>query len=516
MMRNFLEPLVSRLAAGGQRVSEIVGRVVYAIPLWRLRFNKSVDQTVTDYQFNDNLRRGKAAGFKFGGLFVQPLCQIVVSHLIGTGVVPKLVEETKPEDTTSPLAYTDDLLQRFFKRIHGLLLVMLEDLFGLGDQYVIVNADGSLSVPSPDTVQVEYDPLDYRKPTKYIITTRLDKATITDEYRLDGRTVRIRYGGSQPLLGSPFGAPPAQADEVFEYANLIGRIPVVHFANDRSANETNGRPLWEGLLRLFSRYDDLLEKSLDGVEISGFPIPVFEGMEQIQETINANSSAQTESYTDVQGNAEEREVINFDRNPTVFVGKGGQFNFKAPPVGFSGDVRDMLKSLFLLMLDFTRVPEALWGGAIASSKASAEVQMPPFYTYIEGRRVRLEGEGSDDLLGAEAQGGLHELVDIWLRTRQLVDPRVVIAPVTFQWPELSEQNEELRLKWVQFLKKNGSMTPETALALSDLVDDPKAEIEKVEAQAQEASEDDFQRQMDAALAEASANVDREPPGDADE
>lgn len=507
MMRNFLEPLVSRLSAGSQRVSEIVGRVVYAIPLWRLRFNKSVDQTVTDYQFNDNLRRGKAAGFKFGGLFIQPLCQIVVSHLIGTGVIPQLAEATEADDETSPLAYTNDLLQRFFRRIHGLLLVMFEDLFGLGDQYVIVNADGSLSIPSPDTVEVEYDPLDYRKPIKYTITTRLEKATITDEYRVDGRTVTIRYG-------SPYRETPTQPDQVFQYANLIGRIPIVHFANDRSANETHGRPIWEGLLRLFSRYDDLLEKSLDGVEIAGFPIPVFEGMENINETITANAAAQTEPYTDIQGNAEEREVINFDRNPTVFIGKGGQFNFKGPQSGFSGDVRDMLKSLFLLMLDYTRVPEALWGGAIASSKASAEVQMPPFYTYIEGRRVRLEGEGSDDVLGTEAEGGLHELVDIWLRTRQLTDTRVIVGPVVFQWPELSEENEELRLKWVEFLKRESCMTGETALMLSDLVDDPEAEYEKAKEEKEAAAEDDFQRQMDAALAEASANVSRKPPGGA--
>lgn len=478
-----------------QRVSEIVGRVTYNVyTLWRTSVSgKTIDETRTDYAFWDKLRRGKLDGYRLGGLFCTPATQIVAGHVWGAG--PTLALTDGGVDENDARTYTDTLLARWLSNELGRLVRVLEDLYALGDQFLIVNPDGSLAVANPETVSITRDPLNWTRPVAYTIVTRTDDATVTDEYRLDGRTVTIEWHKAQPTLGVVAGQ-----KQTLKFANLIGRLPVVHWACDRGANEVAGRPIYEAMLRLFSRYDDLLEKALDGAELMGNPIPTFEGLENIQETIDVNATNEDEIYTDLEGNSETRKVIRFDRQAAIFAGKGGRFDFKSPTVGFTEDIRAMLKSLFLLLLDHARIPEYLWGGAISSSKASAETQAPPFAQYIEMRRMQLEGSGADDLLGTDAQGGLLELADVWLRTRALVDQRVVVAPVRAEWPPVMSEDERLVLDKVQYARGVGLLTGETALEKLDLVDDPASELAKAEAEVAEAEA--ASREFEALLTEA--------------
>jgi len=485
-----------------QVVSEIIGRVSVRALVWRSTPTKTVDTTQTDYEFWDKLRRGKQAGYEFGALFCQPLVQIVSSHVWGDGPQLALAEGAGPDATpeTDDRAYTDALLARWVAQQSGMFLDVLQDDYALGDQYLIVNqADGTISIASPEAVEVERDPLDWRTIRKVTITTRTEDAEITDEYRTDGRTVTVTW--QKAADGHHAGQ-----KQVFQFQNLIGRLPVVHWANDRGGNETNGRPIYEALLKLFSRYDDLIVKALDGAELMGNPLPTFEGMENINETIDVNATSEDETYTDTAGASVSRKMLAFDRLAAVFVGKGGRFDFKSPQRGFTEDIRNMLKSLFLLMLDYSRVPEFLWGGAIASSKASAETQMPPFAQYVTFKRGQLEGIGADDLLGTAAEGGLLELADVWLRVRALFDRRVVVAPVACTWPEIMGEDEALQLEKIKYADGTGKLTAQTTLELLDLVDDAASEIKKAEKE----TEDAMQRQQE--FSDRLADADREADG----
>lgn len=500
---------------------EIIGRYEVVQPLWQSRTVVSVDKTQGDYAFWDKLRRGKAEGFRLGALFAMPLTQIVASYVLGKGVTLALAEQA--EGTAANIEYTNGLLQRFGAKYHRLLHTLAVDKYGLGDQYVAVNPDASLSTISPELVTLEWDDLDYRRVTKVRVETRLEAYHITDEYTETGRTVTIRTSGKASSARLQMGGQPT------EYENLIGRLPVVHFANDRGTNEIYGRPLYEALYHLFSRYDDLLEKAIDGAELMGNPIPAFEGMENISETIEANATQDDESYTDIDGNGETRNLINWDRLSVLFIGKGGSFNFKSPGAGFTNDVRDMLKSLFYLLLDYTRVPEYVWGGAISSSRASAETQQDPFHQYIEGRRVEFEGDGGDADLGLSARGGLHELCDVWLRTKALTDPRVVVGPVQVTWPELASEDWTRMREWVQYLHGANLITDETAVTMFGKIEDAAAEVETAREEADAAFEreqermgDTFNGQLDAAERDAQQDADggttdqRQPFGADDE
>lgn len=466
-------------------VAEIVGRAVYVTVPWQARrsITKTVDETTTDYEFWDKLRRGKLDGYRFGGLFCNPITQIVASYVWGDGPTLALVDGGDPDDENDPRTYTSSLLNRWIERNAGLFLQVLVDLYALGDAYLIVNADGTLSAASPNTVEVDYSPLDALLPVAYTIVTKTDSVTITDRYETDRRTITLKWHKEAPELGVAAGQ-----EQTFTYPNLIGRLPVVHFACDRGVNEQRGRPIYEPLLQLFSRYDDLIVAAIDGAEIMGHPLPAFVGLENINETVRANQTAETGSYIDREGNTQERVEIRFDRDATVWVGKGGDFKFVAPPNGWSGDLRDILKSLFYLVLDNARIPEFLWGGAIASSRASAETQLPPFVQYVAMRRQQFEGRGADDVLGLQPAGGLLELADVWLRTRALLDRRVVVAPVSVRWPEVAAEDEALQLEKVKYAHGAGMLSSVTALETLDLVDDPARELQKAEDEAADAQE----------------------------
>lgn len=477
-------------------VKEIIGRysVVDTSGLWRTSHFSSLDNTQTDYRFYDNLRNGQAAGFRLSGLFAPTITTTLVSHIWGEGVTAYLNENIIKNSSKSNIKYTNELLGRFMKLNAQALITMNDDLYSLGDQYIVVNIDGSLSVPSPDTVEVKHNIFDYRRADAYIITTKTIGATFTDEYRANSRILRIKLDNSPN-------------ESVFTFPNLIGVIPVVHFKNNARSNELFGRPIVEPLLRLLERYDALLEKALDGVELIGNPIPTFEGLEDIQATINANRSDVDGSYEDQFGDPQERVVLHFDRMAAVFVGKGGSFKFAGPLVGFSSDVLAMLKHLFQLAMNYSRLPEYVFGGAVSSSKASVETQQPPFNQYIRGRRIMLEGAGEDEEVGSVARGGLFQLLDIFLRIKRLTNPKIVVGPAIIKWPELSIADEQIRFNWIKYLTDKGYIEPVETLDQSNMVDNP----EEVWKKAQEAfpKVDDFGDKLNTADQAADLPLDNE-------
>jgi hypothetical protein len=456
-------------------VREMIGRYVASaaaqMSLFRSRSRiKTIDETVPDYEFYDRLRRGKARGYTLGGLFSSRIEKVFAAWVLGSGVEVTLVEDAG-DDPDNPVNYTNGLLADFIAALltdqqnddediddagGSLLMRLYRDHLGLGDQYVIVNADGSLSVPSPDTVTVERDELDYRRVLAVKVETRTGQHTIIDEYRADGRTVTVKKG--------------AQIESTEEYDNLLGMIPVVHLAHERGRNETNGHSIHEALRPLYDQYDDVIYKQLDGAKLLGNPLLTFEGMEDVSSVKNANAPATQDTYTDKDGTTQTRDQMEIDSNAVFLVGKGGSAKFIGPQVGFSADTQQALKTLFLLVLDYTGIPEFIWGNELSSARASAEVQLDQWVRDVQGRQ-------------RDAQGWLLKLCRLWLRTRAWVDPGVVIGNLQAEWPELLGEDDEVLRKKIELGLRENLLTRATALALLGLVDDPKKEVEEAEAEA---------------------------------
>lgn len=461
----------SQQPSSQQPVAELIGRVAYDAQstLYRSRiYTKSVDETLPDYEFYDRLRRCVAKGYKLGGLFAKRIERVIASWVLGGGVTVELADEDDytntvltefitgllvagqdTSDDDQPLTDDDD-------RTSSLLLSAYKDALGLGDQYIIVNADGSLSMASPETVTVKRDVLNYKRVLSVTIETRMEGYVITDEYRADGRTVTIKRGNE--LLSAT------------QYQNLLGVIPVVHIAHDRSGNETNGHPIHEELLPLYDQYDDLIFKQLDGAKLLGNPLLTFAGMKDINAVMNANQPLDGETYMDRDGNEVNRPQIKIDSNAVLMIGEGGSASFTSPPVGFTEDTKTALKSLFLLLLDHTGIPEFVWGGEMSSARASSDTQMQQFAKDISAWRQ-------------DAGGWIVRLCKLWLMTKALTDPQIVVGRLALEWPPLIQEDKEIRLKYIELGRKETLLTDETALGLMDLVDDPAGEVEAARGEA---------------------------------
>ncbi|MFH1555041.1 MAG: phage portal protein, partial [Pseudomonadota bacterium] len=422
------------------------------------------DETRPDYEFWDRLRRGKAKGYSLGGLFSTRIEQIFASWVLGGGVTVALADGGDPEAEDDPRNYTDAQLAAFLESGLSALMTIYRDHLGLGDQYVVVNADGTLSVPSPDTVRVERDPLDYRMVTAVELETRTGEYTIVDRYEPDVRTVTVKRG--------------VQIESVTRYQNLIGRIPVVHLAHGLSANETNGHSIHETLKPLYDQYDDVIYKQLDGAKIMGNPLLTFEGLEDINAVKDANDPVEDDIYTDKDGNAATRFQLKVDQNTVLLVGKGGSAKYISPPVGFSEDTRNALKSLFLMVLDHTGIPEFIWGNEVASGRSSTEVQLQQWTRDIQARQ-------------GDSEGWLLELCGLWLAWQALIDPRLIVDELAASWPDLVGEDPAVQMQRIQYAHDQSLITAKTALELLNLVDDPQREVERAQEEAKQRREEMF-------------------------
>lgn len=472
---------------GNAPVAEIIGRGTHPMAqasIYRSRYSAlpSLDATIPDYAFYDLLRRGKQPGYKLGALFAKRIEHIFSGWTLGRGVDITLTEAGDADNPDDPRNYTDGKLSDFLNANHSLFMTVEEDKIGLGDQYIVINADGTLSVPSPDTVEVVRDELDYRMVLAIRITTKLEKATIVDEYRADGRTVTIRtYVDGKPV------------DRVERYANLIGRIPVIHLTHGMSGNETNGHSIHEDLLKLYDQYDNVIHKQIDGAVLLGNPIPTVSGLEDLAAVIDANKPQTPADYVDQDGAIVTRPELNVDSRSFMLVGKGGKFEMVAPPVGFSADTQQTLKTLFLLLLDRTGIPEFIWGNEMSSARASSDTQMIQWAHDVEG-------------LQKADERWLLEMCMIWLLTVALVDPQIVVDALEATWPPVLDENQELKLKAIEMANSHNLLTNKTTLELLQLVDDAEEEVAKaqVEAEARMAQEQARMEAQVAAQAKAAA------------
>lgn len=463
--------------------------------LWN--FRKTVDETVPDYEFWDKLRRGKQPGFELSGLLLRPAAEITSSWILGDDV--KVHFEGEDE-------YTTDITSRFMRRIQSEFTQLTVDWLSLGDQYIIVNSDGSISIPSPDTVFPIQNPIDYRHPFGYIIRTRLEKATIEDEYRVGGRLLKITNISTDPLETVYGSVEPRQTLEV-PFENLTGVLPITHFANERTANETNGRSMFDSLYLNLSWYDDVLTKALAGVNRLSNPILAFFKLLDAQATKDANSENVGEEYPDEDGNVKQRNEMDLEaHNAVLFIEDGGDVKFVGPDSGFTNDARNMLKSLYLLFSEHLSLPDVVMGFELSSSRASAGEQIKTFFASIKRRRLMLEGKGGDSMLGTTPEGGLLQVIDIWLRTRALIDLKVKVMPAILKWPELAERDEKLKQDWTFGAYDRGVLTDVTLVEATRLVEDPATEVEKATEENQD-KQQAFDREVDDAINRIDAETD---------
>ena len=459
----------SRLVNGIRRVrefivSELIGRSVRPQP--QVKTQPTTDAKRPDYAWYDKLRLGLQPGYELATPFCRPIISNIVAWTLGD-----LFTITAEEDQLQSDA------NKFVQDHKSLIIGWMQDALALGDGYLFLNPLGSLTRLTPDVVEIGTDPSDADRIVKMTITTvSVDDETTTDVWTLEGREITIS-GGERT------------APEVQTYSNPLGLIPVVHLAWNRQANEIYGRPVYEQLVTVFSRYHDLLHSTLRGVEIMGMPMPVISGVENLERAIEANKTSDTTVRTE-DGGAVTRPEVDWEqfRGQMLWLEGKADFNFRAP-APFASDSRTMLKLLFLLIVESVNIPEFVFGTAIASSKASAEAQMPAFTRVIQQWRIVLEQY-------------LIQLMEVWLAVTAMSNAQAASTAIVttatpsdeqqqdeqeerlfnVEWQPLSD-DAEVTLQKLAHADRIGALSREEQLRILDLVDDPAQSVLDAEAEA---------------------------------
>jgi 2'-5' RNA ligase len=188
-----------------------------------------------------------------------------------------------------------------------------------------------------------------------------------------------------------------------------------------------------------------------------------------------DACGKTETRLLPNGETETNTYIEFSSKQVVYLGENGTFKY-ASPGQFTGDTMNILQIFFYLIIQHTEMPEFIWGGAIASSKASAEVQMPPFTKWAEKEQGRAEKWLIPLIIYVTA---LKALTDRKVKYQEGTKPNV-------KWMPLTTSDDKLTLEAIKIALTVGGWKPEWVVPYMPLdIDNPEEIIAGIIAQEEE-------------------------------
>lgn len=473
--------VVGELIGGARR--RIIGLLDRSLTLLR----PSRDLSEPDYEWYDHARRGMRDGLEIAGLFLKPIQSKITTWVVG------LMPVFKSDNEDAQEALADWMTEHWADVMMG-----YEESVGLGNSYLLVNADLSLSVISPDVIEPIVSDENYSEVIGWRIREKHEHPTdygrwmtMTDEYYPDRRVVTVQYETGKPIVTT--------------YRNLLGRVPIVHIPNNCRPNELFGRPETEALVRnrkgLLHRYGEVLDAALTGNIRQGRPVRVFSFEDIASMNKFADTYGETQSRTAVNEDGEEvteqETILNIDSDQGVLMAGGGTITHSQPG-SFAGDTQTLLGILFWLLVQHTEIPENIFGVSMDSSRASAETLMPSFIKWIQKRQ-------------GQAGKWLRELAEIVHGMQVLLGDAPAVDRIGIQWQALEDTDKALVQKIIEWAHKNGLLDDTDALSLAPIdIENPGEYVERAKAQREEeGQEQQDEVDFDRALQEAAQAVDQE-------
>ena len=464
--RRSLFNVVRELIGGPQRQTRTVLQSASIIPTY--------DAGKGDYAFWDRARRGRAKGLELSGLMLKPLYSHIAAWMLGDTPSFRLDNKTTQENINS-----------WWQTNHPRILKATEESLALGDYFLVINADLSCTLVSPDVVTPIVNEQDFSE----LIGWRIERVhphptkpgrvmTIRDEYTLKERVRTILINGATVSRKA--------------YTNLIGRIPVVHIPNYIfGADSLFGESEGYALIPLMHRYNGTLEVAFKGNQRQGRPTPAIEKMGDAKivklfwETYGKRRTVQ---HND--GTTEVEEYLDFDGDKLLTLGGDAQFGYKSP-APFLGDTQKLLESYFYLYVDHSEMPEGFLGTAIPGSRASLDMQEKPLERFVNKKRSYL----TEPIL---------EISRVVQAYYAVIDPtNSTEEEPTVRWPAITSEDDNLRLNTVKYAHTEAEiMDDETALTLLPVEIENPAEVLKKARQEAEERRQQAQDAIDERMAQA--------------
>ncbi len=375
----------------------------------------TMDAGKTDYEFWDLARFCLIEGLEISGVFFKPISSKITSYVLGRSPFFELEDE-----------YTQNTLSDWFRLNYGVIQETYDEARQLGDMYLIVNPDLTLTPVSPTMVDPIVADDDYSKIIGWRVeqvfphpTNPMARMGIINEFYADRRVIIKTFFGT------------ITSTEV--YRNFIGIPPIVHVPVNRKANEMFGRPDGYPLLPLLNEYNEVLFAGLTGNKRQGRPTPTFSKLGDagaVAKFEQMYGQTQTQKLDD--GTTRKYTSYDFDADQLVILGGTGEFNW-ASPEPFATETEKFLALLFYLIVQHSEIPEFVYGTAISSSKASAEAQIDPFTRFIERQQN-------------VAATWIRQLALIVLRYMALTDRKIKIdANMRVAWKPVTDKDGTLVL-----------------------------------------------------------------------
>lgn len=451
--------------------NDIITRVRSITRRWRSSFRSPThDWARSDYGYYDRLYYGRVSGLELSGLLIKPIVSKLAAWTLGRAPKWKLDSESSQQ-----------ALADWWTSAHPDILRAWRGALKQADAFVVVNSDLTLTLVPPDAVDPIVDEADYANVIGWRVTQVLThpettrRMTVEDEYYVERRIHRVTIEGI--------------AREEIIYPNLLGRLPLVHIANQVGSGQTFGHAEAEALLPLLHRYGEVFDAAIEGNILQGRPTPVltFETVQDLEKFDSENATIETQQLPN--GTSQRVKTYEVDLSQ-LLVASGATFSYESPG-SFTTDTAQLLEILFYLILEHSELPEFVFGNAISSSKASAEVQLPIFIRFIEARR-------------SEMVAWLTDIAEIALGYLALTTPGVTASTPTLQWEELDSADGTLTLETVKWAYAEGLVDELTALQLMPVtVEDAPAVLVKAKAEREQ------RRQQAQAIAAAQTPADEE-------
>jgi hypothetical protein len=407
----------------------------------------------------------RVPGLEISGLFLKPITQKIAAWVLGRAPVFKL------QNKRSQAA-----LELWWKEHHAHILQAFRFSLRQGDSFVLINPDLSVSVLPADTVYPIVDEKDYGKVIGWRVIQSFPhpdntvlKMTVTDEYYLDRRIQTIEMSDKEVSRRI--------------YRNLIGRLPIVHIANQPNDGEQFGHSEGEALVYLLNKYNLVMQAAVEGNVLQGRPTPIinFGTSADMSKFWTTYGSVQT--IRDADGNTSEARSLSVDLSQILTL-SNAEFKYESPG-SFADDTEKLLGLMFYLILEHIELPEFVMGNAISGSKSSTETQMPIFETFIRMRQ-------------GDCATWVREIAIIALAYLSLVEPGVRVEEPVLQWHKIS-QNGRLTLDTLKWGLESGIIDRRTALILAPLeVENTDEVLDQAEKELDERMADEQKRLESAA------------------
>lgn len=442
-----------------ERMRKIISEIIGSVHIYRRHIYSSTvgawqtrDIGQADYAFYDKLRRGKAQGYELGGLLVKPIISKIAGWTLG-----------RPVQFRSDVTDVEPLNDWWTGNMAEVIRAY-KDSMGLGDSYLVVNADLSVTVVPPHVVDPIVDEADYSRVIGYKITERWPHPTragvtmtIIDEYT-PGQRVRTTQRDGATVNRETFSTP-----------FLEDYVPVIPLRNNVGVNETHGTPELEASVPALARYGAALDVSIEGLKRS---TPVIEFPTATDLATFWDTYAESTTRTLPDGTTETYQTIPFSSDEVMaIVGK----MYYANPASTAADAERMLIMLYLLIIEHAEVPEFVMGSAISSSKASATEQTDVWVRYVEMRRSMAR----------------EWVLQLMIVVQLLMVARGELGAVDYEinllWEKLTTKDGALTLDAVRWAVSEGYMDGETALKLIPAdIDDVAGVLEAAQKERDEA------------------------------